>query len=172
VRFDERWIGEGQLALLASLAAGTNGLPGEVIEIGAWQGLSAVPLANAVHPDGLHVVDHWLGSEEHPPDLKARDNYGIFLANMREGTAGNFTVHKTGWRDWVKEWTAPVRFVHIDAAHTQEEVSDNIAALLPFAVPGAVFAGDDFGFPPVRAGVLSQFSSVYVKFNMWWTVIA
>jgi methyltransferase family protein len=171
MRFDERWISEDQLALTASLAAGTNELSGEVVEIGAWQGLSAIPIANAIYPASLHVVDHWLGSEEHSPELKARNNYGIFLANMNEGTAGNFTVHKMGWRDWVTEWTLPIRFVHIDAAHTQEEVSDNIKALLPFAVPGAAFVGDDFGFPPVRAGVFSQFSSVYAKFNLWWTVI-
>jgi methyltransferase family protein len=172
MRFDECWISEEQLAFTAKLAAGTSSLAGEAIEIGAWQGRSAIPIANAIHPASLHVVDHWLGSEEHSAELKARDNYGIFLANMSEGTAGNFTVHKMGWRDWIKQWTEPVRFVHIDAAHTREEVSDNIGALLPFAVPGAVFAGDDWGFEPVRAGVAGHFSRVYVTCNLWWTVIA
>jgi hypothetical protein len=181
VRFDERWISDEQLALTAELAAQTAGLPGEVIEIGTWQGLSAIPIANAVHPAVLHVVDHWLGDEPEalatvggisPEFAAARDNYGIFLANVAEGTAGNVKVHKMGWREFAADWAEPVRFLHLDASHSRKELSDSIAALLPFAVPGAVFAGDDWNHPPdTQAAVREHFTDVNARFNMWWVVL-
>jgi hypothetical protein len=174
LRFDERWISDEQLHALAGLAIGTDGLPGEVIEIGTWQGLSAIPLAAAVYPAELHVVDHWLGDppgQGIAPGLAARDNYGIFLANISEGTRGNVTVWKMGWRQFAAQWDKPIRFLHLDATHTTREVSDTIAAFRPLIVPGGIFAGDDWGWPPLEAGVREQFrdEAVSTRFGtLWW----
>jgi Methyltransferase domain len=175
VRFDEEWMSQGQLDVLGALAQSTSYLDGAVIEIGTWQGRSAVPIANAVRPDLLHVVDHWEGDQHIAPELSARDNFGIFLANMEEGTEGNFRVWKMGWREFARRWDKPIRFLHLDAAHTTEEVADNIAALLPHAVPGAIFAGDDWNWPTVAAGVRQHFGSehIAVKFDkLWWVVLS
>lgn len=177
LRFDERWISEEQLAALADLAASTNHLDGAVIEIGAWQGLSAIPIANAVYPDPLRVVDHWRGDppgEGIDPALAARDNYGIFLANIAGATRGNVIVHKQDWREFAAWWDAPVRFLHLDATHTTAEVSDQIAAFAPQLVPGAVLAGDDWGWPPVAAGVRCQFAEerISTRFGTLWWVTA
>jgi predicted O-methyltransferase YrrM len=164
-------MGPQQLSMLALLAGSTAGLPGEVVEIGTWQGLSAIPIANAVHPATLHVVDHWEGDEHIDPALTARDNYGIFQANVAEATQGNVEVWRMGWREFVTKWEQPVRFLHLDAAHTTREVADNLAALLPHAVPGAIFAGDDWNWPTVAAGVQEVFplDRVQVAFDkLWW----
>lgn len=171
MRFDERWISDPQLEFTAALAKSTGHLAGEVVEIGTWQGLSAIPIANAVHPAALHVVDHWLGDEAIRPELTARDNYGIFRDNIKEGTAGNVIVWKMDWKEFVKIWDRPIRFLHLDAAHTTDEVSANIAALLPHAVDGAVFCGDDWAWETVRAGVHQHFPEVNSGEDMWWTVI-
>ena len=76
-----------------------TGLPGEVIEVGTWQGLSAIPIARAVAPATLHVVDHRLGDGEAAvgidPSKTERDNYGIFLSNLREAHVTNVRV--TRW---------------------------------------------------------------------------
>lgn len=174
--FDEYWIGPAQLALTAALARSTTGLPGEVIEVGTWQGLSAIPIARAVAPATLHVVDHWLGDGEAAvgidPSKTERDNYGIFLSNLREAHVTNVRVHKMGWREFAKEWDQPIRFLHIDATHSADEVADNIAALLPYAASHAVFCGDDYGFPEVSEGVHRQFPIVNSSENkLWWKVI-
>lgn len=186
--FHERWIADEQLRATAALAASTNGLPGEVIEIGVHQGLSAIPIANAVYPEMLYAVDHWdwqkvldgderydpadhagsLAKIQLDPETFSRDNYGIFLDNLREGTKGNVRIWKMDWREFAKQWTRPIRFLHLDAGHTTAEVSDNISALLPLAVPGAVFCGDDIGHPLVAEGVWRHFREVRVgPFSLW-----
>jgi predicted O-methyltransferase YrrM len=172
--YDERWMGDGQTAELARLAGSTNHLAGEVVEIGTWQGLSAIPIANAIRPASLHVVDHWQGDGAAiPAELVARDNYGIFLANAAEAGV-TVIVHKMGWREWVKDWTAPIRFLHLDAAHTTEEVADNIAAILPFMVPGGILAGDDWDWPDVEAGILRHLTRPenIMWDKLWWKVMA
>jgi hypothetical protein len=178
MRFDEQWISADQLRALTALAAGTNHLPGDVIEVGVWQGWSAIPLANAVWPSVLHAVDNWHGSDDpqavadglglSPEFAAARDNHGIFLGNIAEGTRGNVRVWKMGWRDFAAQWDGPVRFLHIDAEHTAAEVAGTIAALLPYAVPGAIFAGDDYLYPAVAEGVHRHFPGVRTAGALWW----
>jgi hypothetical protein len=171
MRFDEVWISQKQLAKTANLAIRTHGVYGAVVEIGAWQGLSTSHIARAVDPDVVHVVDHWLGSDDMPPEIRARDNLSIFLNNMKELTAGNFSVHKMDWREWVKEWDEPIRFLHLDAGHSTGEVADTLQALLPLAAPRAIFAGDDWNWPTVREGVLKIFrpAQIHVYLNkLWW----
>jgi hypothetical protein len=179
LRFDEEWMGQGQLDVLAALAQSTSRLDGEAIEIGTWQGRSAIPIANAIAPKVLHVVDHWEGDDPAavaqglgiPAELVKRDNYGIFTANVAEATQGNVSVWKMGWREFAGQWDRPIRFLHLDATHTTREVSENIAALLPHAMRGAVFAGDDWNWPTVAAGVREQFSGdkINVLFDkLWW----
>jgi predicted O-methyltransferase YrrM len=170
MRFDEHWMGDGQTSELARLAASTSHLTGEVVEIGTWQGLSAIPIAQAIMPASLHVVDHWTGQDSSiPPNLVDRDNYGIFMANVAEAGV-NVTVHKQDWREWIKTWTAPIRFLHLDASHTTAEVADNIEAVLPFMVHGGILAGDDWDWPTVEAGILQHLSrpANIMWDKLWW----
>ena len=190
--FHERWIGESQLSKTVELAASTNDLQGEVIEVGVHQGLSAIPIANAVYPGILHAVDCWdwqavLDNDErynpldHAGSLArihlqqetvSRDNYQIFQDNVSEGTHGNVSIWKMGWREFAEQWREPVRFLHIDAAHTADEVADNIGAFLPYAVEGAIFCGDDYLHPPVAEGVARKFSKVHAgPAALWWVRI-
>lgn len=181
-RFDEAWMGQGQLDMLGTLAAQTNVLDGECIEFGVWQGRSAVPIANAVAPATLHLVDHWQGDNLCPeaiakgecirPELVERDNKGICIANMDEATAGNYKVWEMDWRDFIKQWDKPVRFVHLDAGHTEDEATGNIEAIVPFMVPGAVLAGDDYDWPGVQATVNRLYPGANVLWNkLWWVIL-
>ena len=182
LRYDEQWMSQGQLDVLAALAQSTGYLDGSAIEIGTWQGRSAIPIANAIRPRVLHVVDHWEGDDPAAvvqglgidPELVKRDNYGIFKANIAEGTQGNVKVWKMGWREFATQWKNPIRFLHLDATHTTAEVAENIAALLSYAVPGAIFAGDDWDWPAVEAGVRQVFPdrAVNEQFGkLWWVVL-
>jgi predicted O-methyltransferase YrrM len=144
---------------------------GSAIEIGVHQGLSAIPIARSIYPATLHAVDHWEGSTDFRPEMLERDNYGIFLSNIAEGTKGNIQVHKQDWPDFAAEWTGHVGFLHLDAEHTRAEVYDQIKAFLPHMMPGSVMAGDDYNWPGVHEGVRSHFDyeQVHVMHNkLWW----
>lgn len=184
MRFDEQWMGRDQVIQLSALAQSTGYLPGEAIEIGAWQGLSTVSITRAIAPLVLHVVDHWKGDSESPEAIRQglaipaecleRDNYAIFQANMAEGTDGNFQVWRMDYREFLAQWDAPVRFLHLDDGHLADDVEAQLAGLLKYAVHGAIFAGDDWDWPTVREGILRVFSEkaiVQGAGKLWWTVL-
>jgi hypothetical protein len=181
-RFDEMWIGQDQVIQTAALAQSTGHLAGEAIEIGAWQGLSTISITTAIAPSVLHVVDHWQGD---PPEVMAaglgiraesleRDNYGIFLANMAECTAGNFQVHKMDYHEFLADWSEPVRFLHLDDGHQADDVECQLTALRKHAVPGAIFCGDDWDWETVREGILRVLPQEAINLGagkLWWTVL-
>jgi hypothetical protein len=184
VRFDEQWLGRDQVIQTAALAQSTGHLAGEAIEIGAWQGLSTVSITQAIEPSVLHVVDHWKGDSESPEAIEQglaipaacleRDNHAIFLANMAEATAGNFQVWKMDYREFLAQWSEPVRFLHLDDGHLADDVERQLAALRKHAVPGALFCGDDWDWPTVREGILRVFPQDQINLGagkLWWTVL-
>ncbi len=170
MRFDERWMGECQTEHLGRLALSVKNLPnGEYVEIGVWQGWSAIPIAQAIDPAVLHCVDHWQGdaSGSIPPELLARDNKGIFLANVKESGLP-IAVYDMGWREWLDGFTERIRFLHLDASHTADEVADNIKAVMPAMVPGGILAGDDWDWPEVRKGIVRAIPDLDQKVSVLW----
>lgn len=184
VTFHEHWMGQDQVIQVSALAQSTGYLAGEAIEIGAWQGLSTVGITTAIVPSVLHVVDHWLGDSQSPEAIEQglaipavcleRDNYAIFMDNMAEATAGNFQVWRMDYRDFLAQWDAPVRFLHLDDGHLADDVERQLAGLKPFAVPGAIFAGDDWDWPTVQEGILRVFPREEINLGagkLWWAVL-
>ena len=183
-RFDEHWLGPDQAIQTAALAQSTGYLAGEAIEIGAWQGLSTISITTAIAPSVLHVVDHWKGDSESPEAIAQglaipaacleRDNYQIFLDNMAECTAGNFQVHKMDYREFLANWDQPVRFLHLDDGHLTDDVERQLLGLRPFAVSGAILAGDDWDWPTIQEGILRVFPREAVNLGvgkLWWVVL-
>jgi predicted O-methyltransferase YrrM len=168
LRFDDVWMQDWQTGVLSDLAYESRNA-GAAIEIGTHQGLSAIPIARAIYPQVLHVVDHWKGSTDFRDYMRIRDNYSIFKDNIEEGTRGNIAIHKQDWRDFARDWTEPIGFLHLDAEHTEDEVSAQIATFLPYMPEGSVLAGDDYDWPGVRAGIAVHFGKVNVLRNkLWW----
>lgn len=158
--FHEDWYNAEQAALLGDIASiAPEG--GAVVEIGAWEGRSAIAIAQAIQRHGrtLHVVDHWRGNgdeaADHPAALAAaeRDVWTTFVQNMEHLTAWNYTPHKQSWRDWIATWHKPIAFLHLDAAHDETSVRDCLNAVKPFLIDGAYLCGDDAYNAGVKAGV-------------------
>jgi predicted O-methyltransferase YrrM len=168
MRFDDVWMPHWQLGMLAELASrGSNA--GACIEIGTHQGLSAIPIANAIHPKVLHVVDHWEGSTDFREFIRERDNYAVFIANAAEGARGNIKVHKQDWHDFAKDWNAKIGFLHLDAEHTKDEVAAQIGEFLPYMTAGSILSGDDYNWTSEREGIAVHFNKVKVMGNkLWW----
>lgn len=170
--FDEEWFGEESQAALATLAVSTEGLEGDVVEVGCWQGRSTVALANAVYPDVVHAVDTWAGSPgEISAELAAgRDVLAEFRTNVAALTRGNVTEHVMGWREFFEQ-PRRIRFLHIDAEHTFREVYDNIAEALPMMVTGGIICGDDVHHPPIQKAVAMHFPQARAVASLWWAQV-
>lgn len=168
--FHEAWFGDASCQALADLYAKTDGVDGRVIEVGCWEGRSTIALANACHPEIVHAVDTWQGSPgEVSAELAAeRDVFAQFKRNVFSETCGNVEPFRMDWRDYFAARTTPIRFLHIDACHSYEEVRDNIAAALPLMAPGSVICGDDAHHPPVQQAVIEQFPNAFLLATLWW----
>jgi hypothetical protein len=165
--FTERWIADVQIDALAALVRSVRDVSGAIVEIGVWEGLSAVAIANACHPRELECVDHWKGDLDDPrgwgvsPELAAsRPVYDQFSVNMRHFTSGaNYMAFVMGWQEYVRtSLPRSIAFLHLDAAHDTASVRDCLKALLPVAAPGGVFCGDDWMQASVQQGVREAFA--------------
>jgi predicted O-methyltransferase YrrM len=170
--FGEQWFFEASQQLLAELGRSVHDVDGLIVEIGSWTGRSTCALANAIHPRVVHAVDTWDGSPgEISSELAAeRDVFAQWSSNVAEFTQGNVVAHRMGWRQFVPQINQPVALVFIDAEHTEVEVRDNIAAVLPLMASGGVICGDDIHHPPVQRGVLAWLppAQVQVGASMFW----
>lgn len=168
--FHEDWFCDASCQALAELYEKTAGVHGRVIEVGCWEGRSTIALANACHPEIVHAVDTWQGSPgEISAELAAdRDVFARFKANVFAETCGNVEPFRMDWRTYFAAHNDPIRFLHIDATHSFEEVRDNIAAALPFMAPGSIICGDDVHHPPVQEAVLETLPTAFVLATLWW----
>lgn len=143
--FHEDWFGKGSRDRLNMALRLVPPGPGQVIEVGSWEGRSTIEIAHAVYPDVVHCIDHWKGDvglgNIVEKRARERDVYADFVANMDAATQGNYVVHRMDWREY--PWVQPIRFLFIDGMHTYEEVAGNIEVALPMMVSGGVIAGDD-----------------------------
>ena len=119
-----------------------------MVEIGCWEGRSAVAIAQSIAPRVLHCVDHWRGNETEAGEngvrqAQERDVEKTFRRNMELLTTGNWTHSVSDWREWMKGWSSPIAFLHLDAGHDYDSVADCLRAILPFLVPHAILCGDD-----------------------------
>jgi predicted O-methyltransferase YrrM len=170
VKFHEDWYAPSSLLALRAAFHRSDGVPGRIIEVGCWEGRSTIVLARACAPDVLHAVDTWEGSPgEVSADLaQQRDVYATFMANIDMTTGGNVLPFRMGWRDYFAAHAGPIRFLHIDATHTYDEVRDNISAALPHLSPGGVICGDDRSHPPVAQAVFDVLGIYQYDANLWW----
>lgn len=152
--FIENWYSTQQLQDLRDTYFRCKDRVGAVIEIGCWEGKSAIALARACAPEPLICIDTWEGNIaeslcigfEHPTvtECKRRDVYGRFMANMTAGTAGNFIAVREDCLKWLDRDDQKIKFCHVDASHEYESVHATISKLLPKMVPGGVLCGDDY----------------------------
>jgi predicted O-methyltransferase YrrM len=178
--FTELWMDADRQARLREAMEAVTAEDGEVMEIGCWEGLSTSIIANYFNPITVYCVDHWLGDLTDPRSpvtalARQRDVYSTFCANMDELTQGNYDVLRADWRQAVKHWEKPLRFIFIDAQHTYDEVYDQIEWAKKWIVRGGVIAGDDANFPDVSRAIYDSLGK-RVQCNtepgdaVWWDV--
>jgi SAM-dependent methyltransferase len=180
VSFTEDWYFPEQLDVLTRLCRQVSSLRGAIVEVGCWEGRSTIALAQTVAPAKVIAVDTWHGSPDEPDHSRAwnSDNvFETFKRNIAEHTQGNVRYHRIGWRDFFETFKQPVRFIHIDAQHTYEEVRDNVLAVLPHMVDGGIICGHDGWHEPVLRGAHEAlesgeryFTNIKMDCTVWWAI--
>ena len=130
--------------------------PKVCVELGCWQGASAIPVARAIQRWGgtLTCVDTWGGTIDGSSDLMQPWMLLSCVRNMTQaGVSGNIRLIPTTTRNAAEWWTEPLDYLYVDADHSYDGVLADLRAWVPHVKPGGLILGDDYGsdmFPGVK----------------------
>jgi len=154
-----------QLLAVYRLAA-TWPVRGDVVELGAWVGLTTSYLATACQARGdgtVYAVDTFEGTREGGTQYSSVSRLGgetrtAFDDQIRR--AGVSTLVKTLVGDTVETAQLypgrPIRLLLIDADHSYEGVRGDLEAWLPLVAPGGLIVFHDYLIPDVARFVDEQ----------------
>jgi MMP 1-O-methyltransferase len=141
---------EAEAALLARLAAGRR----TVVEIGTYEGSSAVVLARAMEPGAtLHLIDSyegnallfgWKGTEHATRRMMQRAS--------RDRGGPHVEWHVARSADVGAGWSTPIDLLFIDGDHSQEGTRNDWDAFSPHIVVGGVVIFHDARYGQPRGG--------------------
>jgi predicted O-methyltransferase YrrM len=132
------------------------------VELGTWQGASAIPVARAIRRWGgaLTCVDNWRGNVNAETRLSAMTNVTMpwMLANcarnlIQAEVNTNVRLIVSDTVDAAIYWTQPIDYLYVDADHSYEGVLADLRAWVPYVRPGGLILGDDYGsdmYPGVK----------------------
>lgn len=152
------WTSCGELLLLAHLASHSK----RIVEVGSYHGKSAKVMNLANPSASILCIDQ-------PESDRCWD---ILSANLR-GTGVQIFRGTTG--DWLRSLRpGGFDFAFIDGGHLFDDVSGDIANLLPHMAPGAILSGHDWRTDMndgVNRGVLAHFKLEQLRFfeSIWYT---
>ena len=156
--------GEARALYAAAVAAASVG---DLVEIGTYQGKSAILLAGAARAGGrmLLTVDHHRGSEEHQPGWEYHDpelvdpavglidtlplaRRSLALAGVEDSVI--LVVGRSG--DVARLWSGTAGFVFIDGGHTDIAAQTDYEGWAPKLARGGVLAIHDVFPDPADGG--------------------
>lgn len=125
--------------------------PKVCVELGTWQGASAVPVARSIQRWGgtLTCIDTWSG-ELNEDGGSLPDKAPVMLLScarrmVEAGVGANVRLipAMTGAASLV--WSEPIDFLYIDADHSYLGVWTDLVAWVPHVKSGGLILGDDYG---------------------------
>jgi predicted O-methyltransferase YrrM len=147
------------------------------VEVGSYEGGSILALGlRFLHRDiDFYAVESFTGNLDGTVDGHALPSRRRFVEHvkrfpgLRVRLVPGDSVRAAALFD-----DGSVDFVFIDARHDTASVLADIDAWLPKMSSRGVIAGDDYGFPTVRAAVDARFPDVHITVSgfVWWQRIA
>lgn len=145
-------------------------LPGGVwVELGSWTGRSAayciVELINQNKLGDFYCIDTWQGGEEHYDWDILKDLESIFYKNLDTVMDVITPIKELSWKAADLFADDSVDFCYVDAGHTYDCVSQDLAAWWPKIRPGSLFGGDDYtkGYADLQRAVWDFFGAQHIK---------
>jgi predicted O-methyltransferase YrrM len=132
--------------------------PKVCVELGTWQGASAIPVARSIRRWGgtLFCVDTWAGDVRQPNAVGESAPWMLVSCArniMEAGVGANVRLIPATTQDAAEWWTQPIDYLYIDAGHEYYEVRADLREWVPHVRPGGVILGDDYEhrlFPGVK----------------------
>ncbi len=169
------WMSRSDHVVFAAVADLQQNMTGDLLEIGAFEGRSAVILGGmAAGPDRVHICDPF--DSRAGDDRNQRESADEYPALQRATFDQNYArfhesppiVHQCLSAE-LELAAGSVRFAHIDGSHLYENIVHDIALVRRAVVPGAIVAFDDYrkqNAPGVSAAVWQAVSEGLVPIIM------
>jgi MMP 1-O-methyltransferase len=151
---------DAEAALLERFVAGRR----TVVEIGTYEGSSAVVFARAMDPSAtLHLIDSyegnallfgWKGTE--------RSTRRVMERATRERGGPRVEWHIARSATVAEGWSAPIDLLFIDGDHSEEGTRGDWEAFSPHVVPGGVVIFHDARVGQPRGGVAGPGPTIVV----------
>lgn len=158
LQFQEQWCNSDIKNAIGFYYNAVRNMTGEVTEIGCWEGMSSVYIANLIYPERLICIDPFTGTiyESYEAEqYSQRDIESTFRHNIANGTHGNVDIRKMGWEKYVHEYHYPrIKFLYLDGPHGYDDVCEQLENIHPLIMNGGLIVGDDYdAFPSVKNAV-------------------
>jgi len=140
------WFNHGERAL----ALIEQYRPVVCVELGTWRGASAIATARVVRRWGgrLTCIDTWAAGPVGPPTMLTECE-----ANLAAAAVANVDLVVSRSVEAAAQWAGgSIDYLYVDADHSEQSVTDDLAAWWPHVRVGGLVAGDDYG-DPVYPGV-------------------
>jgi MMP 1-O-methyltransferase len=116
--------------------------PLNILEIGAYQGLSSVCLAQWAKVHVFSVDWHAIGDGD--DYVFCDDDRRLWTQNvLNAGLADRLCPINMDSKQVAKGWTLPLGLLFIDGGHSYAAVRSDVTGFLPFVVPGGIVAFHD-----------------------------
>ena len=136
----------------------------QIVEIGSWQGQSAIHLCQRLQDikktASVHCVDTFKGEQNQPAHVEIVAGHGgsirhVFKDNIKAAKVdGMITIHEGDSAESAADFKdGTLDFVFIDAAHDYDSVVKDVAAWWPKLKPTGIFAGHDYPWHEVKKAV-------------------
>jgi predicted O-methyltransferase YrrM len=124
--------------------------PKVCVELGTWQGASAIPVARSIARWGgtLSCVDTWAGDLNEDGGSQPGKVPVMLMtcarAIVEAGVGPIVRLIPAMTVDAAKYWSEPIDFLYIDADHSYDGVTADLEAWVPHVKPGGLILGDDY----------------------------
>lgn len=174
-KFNEQWCDYNTKNALSYYYNIVRSLTGDIVEIGCWEGLSSVHLANLVYPETLICIDPFTGTSYEPYEVEQYSQRSIesnFRHNIANGTHQNVKINKMGWQEYFDNNDVSAKFIYVDGPHGYDDVCEQLIYLKDKVIDGGIMIGDDYAsFESVNRAVHDTLGSsairTHLSHNTW-----
>ncbi|WP_435771560.1 class I SAM-dependent methyltransferase [Nocardioides sp. SYSU DS0651] len=141
---------------------------GDLVEIGAYLGKSAILMGRHLRDGERFTVCDLFGDDAEDPDNR-RENRRSYRSLTRDRFEANYLAFHPELPEVVQAPSSTIldhvpagtaRFVHVDGSHLYEHVAGDVRSARVMAVPGAVIAFDDYRSPHTPGTALAVWEAV------------